>query len=82
MKFGAEVDMAQIVIRNIEPAVKALLDRRAKRHGRTLSEEIGTILRYAVKCEERPTEGFGTRIANRFVGIGLSEDIPEWRGRS
>jgi plasmid stability protein len=74
--------VAQIVIRNIEPAVKARLDRRAKRHGRTLSEEIDTILRYAVKLEERPTEGLGTRIANRFVGIGLSEDIPEWRGRS
>ena len=44
---------AQIIIRNIEPAVKALLKRRAKRHGRTLPEEIRTILRDAVKKERR-----------------------------
>jgi hypothetical protein len=36
--------------------------------------------------EERPTqaersgEGLGTRIANRFAGIGFTEEIPEWRG--
>jgi antitoxin FitA len=80
-----EVDFAQIIIRNIEPDVKVLLERRAKRHGRTLAEEIRAILYNAVRADRQPTEsvrpaeGLGTRIANRFVGIGLALEIPEWR---
>jgi antitoxin FitA len=68
---------AQIVIRKIDPAVKALLKRRAIRHGRTLPDEIQTILRDAVKEErqaDRPAEGLGTRIANRFAGIGFTRE--------
>jgi len=74
--------MGQIVVRNIEDAVKARLKRRAARHGRSMEEEVRAILRDAVKRDERPTptEGLGTRIANRFAGIGFSEEIPEWRG--
>jgi plasmid stability protein len=74
--------MGQIVVRNIEDAVKARLKRRAARHGRSMEEEVRTILRAAVGRDERPapTEGLGTRIANRFAGIGLREEIPEWRG--
>jgi plasmid stability protein len=65
--------------------VKARLKRRALQHGRTLPEEIRTILRDAVKEErqmqaDRSGEGLGTRIANRFAGIGFTEEIPEWRG--
>ncbi len=80
-----EAAFAQIIIRNIEPAVKALLKRRAKRHGRTLPEEIRTILRAAVKEDlqieaDPPGKGLGTRIANRFAGIGFTEEIPKWRG--
>jgi antitoxin FitA len=78
---------AQIVIRKIDPAVKALLKRRAIRHGRTLPDEIQAILRDAVKEErqtkaDRPAEGLGTRIADHFAGIGLTDEIPEWRGYS
>jgi antitoxin FitA len=70
---------AQIVIRNIEPAVKALLQRRAKGHGRTLSEEIRAILRDSVKGERRSkvkrhTEGLGTAIAREFAGIGFTQE--------
>jgi hypothetical protein len=67
--------------------VKALLKRRAIRHGRTLAEEIRTILRDAVKGgrqpakSDRPTEGLGTRIANRFFGIGFEEgELPRVGG--
>ena len=76
--------MAQIVVRNIEDSVKARLKRRAARHGRSMEEEVRTILREAVKRNEQPsaTQGIGTAIANEFAGIGLSEEIPEWRGYS
>ncbi len=72
--------MGQIVVRNIDDAVKARLKRRAARHGRSMEEEVRIILRDAVKQERKDTEGLGTRIARRFAGIGLTEEIPEWRG--
>jgi plasmid stability protein len=74
--------MAQLVVRNLEQDVKARLQKRAKRHGRSMEEEVRDILRDAVKGEDRSSEGLGTRIANRFKGIGLKKDeeIQEWRG--
>jgi antitoxin FitA len=74
--------MAQIVVRNIEDAVKARLKRRAARHGRSMEEEVRTILRDAVQRDERANKGLGTAIANEFAGIGLKEEIREWRGYS
>jgi plasmid stability protein len=71
---------AQIVIRNIEPAVKDLLERRAKRYGRSLVEEINAILRDSVKEERRRLEarrhreGLGTAIARRFAEIGFTNE--------
>lgn len=74
--------MAQLVVRNIEHDVKTRLQKRAKRHGRSMEEEVRNILRDAMRREDRPTAGLGTRIANRFRGIGLKdgEEIPELRG--
>ena len=73
--------MAQIVVRNIEESLKRRLKNRAARHGRSMEEEVRTILRDAVKREERPTEGLGTRIANRFAGIGFEEgEFPRVEG--
>jgi len=74
--------LAQLVVRNLEQDVKARLQKRAKRHGRSMEEEVRDILRDAVKKEDQPAEGLGTRIANRFKGIGLreGEEIQEWRG--
>ncbi len=72
--------MAQLLVRNLEDNVKAKLQQRARQHGRSTEEEVREILRAAVRDEERPREGLGTRIAARFAGIGLEEDIPEWRG--
>jgi plasmid stability protein len=74
--------MAQLVVRNLEEDVKTRLQKRAKKHGRSMEEEVRDILRAAVAKENRPIEGLGTRIANRFKGIGLKEgeEIQEWRG--
>jgi len=74
--------MAQFVVRGLEESVKIQLQRRAARHGRTLEEEIIQILRAAVKDSEPPKSNLGSRIAARFTGIGLTADIPEWRGQA
>ncbi len=72
--------MAQFVVRNIENEVKARLQRRAKRHGRNMEEEVREILRDAVKEDDSPTGGLGTEIARLFAKVGLEADIPELRG--
>jgi antitoxin FitA len=74
------LDMAQLVVRNLDEDVKLRLQRRAARHGRSMEEEVRDILRDAVKNDSRRASGLGTRIANRFKGIGLDQDIPELRG--
>ena len=72
--------MAQFVVRNIENAVKARLQRRARRNGRSMEEEIRDILRSAVVEEALPTVGLGTKITSLFTRVGLKSDIPELRG--
>jgi plasmid stability protein len=69
--------MAQLIVRNLEDAVKRKLQRRAARHGRSMEEEVRDILRNAVKDDSRPRKGLGTVMAERFKGIELEEPIPE-----
>jgi antitoxin FitA len=72
--------MAQILVRKIDDSLKRKLQRRAERHGHSMEEEVRDILRNAVKEEAKPEKGLGTRIAERFKGIGLEEPIQEFRG--
>ena len=74
--------MGQLVVRQLDDEVKAKLQRRARRHGRSTEEEVREILRNAVKDEGAPRPALGSRIAARFARIGLSEEIPELRGHS
>jgi antitoxin FitA len=77
----AKSQTAQLVVRNLEQEVKTRLQKRAKKHGRSMEEEVRDILRDAVKKEGQPVEGFGTRFASHFKGLGLKEgDIRELRG--
>ena len=71
--------MAQLIVRNLDEAVKRKLKRRAERHGRSMEEEVRDILRDAVKDEGR-RGGFGTEAAKLFRGIGLEEPIRELKG--
>jgi plasmid stability protein len=71
--------MAQIIVRNLDSAVKAGLRRRAGRHGRSMEEEVRDILRDAVKNESEPAPPLGGRLAARFAGIGNFE-AEEMRG--
>jgi plasmid stability protein len=72
--------MAQLIVRHIEDEVKAKLQRRARRHGRSMEEEVRDILRNAAHAEEEPAGNLGSDIAALFHNLGLKEDIPELRG--
>jgi antitoxin FitA len=72
--------MAQLLVRNLENEVMARLQLRARRHGRSTEEEVREILRNAVKREGMQSEPLGSRLRNRFAGIGLEKELPELRG--
>ncbi len=72
--------MAQLVVRNLDDDVKAKLQLRARRHGRSTEAEVRDILRNAVRDEDSAQLPLGSRIAAIFAGIGLDEDIQELRG--
>jgi antitoxin FitA len=78
--IASEVNMAQVIVRNLDDAVKRKLQKLAAQHGRSMEEEIRDILRDAVKENGRRRGGFGTEAAKLFRGIGLEEPIRELRG--
>lgn len=73
--------MAQLVVRQLDDDVKAKLQRRARRHGRSMEEEVREILRNAVRDERGVGTPLGSRLAARFARVGLREEIPELRGQ-
>jgi antitoxin FitA len=66
--------MGSLVVRNIPDAVKERLKERAKKHGRSMEEEVRDILKRAAKDVDAPGAGVGTRFANRFRQIGPGEE--------
>jgi plasmid stability protein len=72
--------VAQFVVRNVENGIKARLQRRARRNGRSMEEEVRDILRNAVNEQDVPAGGLGTEISALFANAGLNFDIPELRG--
>lgn len=74
--------MAQLIVRQLDDDVKARLQRRARRHGRSTEEEVREILRNAVRDESGAKPPLGSRLARRFARTGLREDIPELRGET
>lgn len=73
--------MAQLLVRNIEDKVKAQLQRRAARHGRSMEEEVREILREATKTEDANPGGLGSEIVAMFSGQGLGFTLPPRRSR-
>lgn len=68
--------MATLTIRDFDDDLKAALRVRAAEHGRSMESEVREILRAVL---ERPPSGpgMGTRIRQRFAGIGGAElDVP------
>lgn len=77
--------VAQLLVRNLDQSVKEALRRRARRHGRSMEEEVRLILSQAVEAQASlttPAElGLGSRMAALFTGLGLEEAIPQWKGQ-
>jgi plasmid stability protein len=73
--------VAQFVVRHLEDDVKEGLKRRARRHGRSMEDEVRHILRNAAKEERRAVRKLGSRIAARFQTSGLPADLPELHGQ-
>ena len=74
--------MAQFVVRHLEDDVAEKLKKRAKRHARSMEDEVRHILRNAVHEEGADVGKLGSQIAQRFRRSGLTTDLPEWRGRA
>jgi plasmid stability protein len=75
--------MAQLLVRQLDPAVKEALQRQAQRHGRSMEEEVRLILRRAVELEplgSGDNAGLGSQIAALFAEAPLDTPIQEWRG--
>lgn len=72
--------MAQLVVRNLEDSVKARLQRRARRNGHSMEEEVRDILRNAANDVDHPTVGLGTQIAEMMKGTGLKFEVQELGG--
>jgi antitoxin FitA len=72
--------MAQFVVRQLEDEVAEKLKQRAKKHARSMEDEVRHILRTAVQQRPAARQKIGTRIAARFRHAGLTEDLPELRG--
>jgi plasmid stability protein len=72
--------MAQLLVRQLDDDVKAKLQLRARRHGRSTEEEVREILANAVREEGSDPTALGSRLAARFAAVGLVEEIPELRG--
>jgi antitoxin FitA len=71
--------MSTLTIRNIEPALKDKLRHAAAAHGRSMEEEVRTILRN-VLTQPAATTGLGSRIHARFARLGGVElPLPERR---
>ncbi len=72
--------MAQLVVRSLEDSVKARLQRRARRNGRSMEEEVRDILRQAANEDKKQSRGLGSEIAALMAGTGLHFEAQEMRG--
>ena len=72
--------MAQFVVRHLEDDIAEKLKQRARKHARSMEDEVRHILRAAVQQPPAGSQKLGTRIAQRFQRTGLTGDLPELRG--
>lgn len=64
--------MTTLTVRNIDPVIKDKLRRAAAAHGRSMEEEVRTILRNAL-AQPAMMSGLGSRIHARFAALGGEE---------
>lgn len=67
--------MATLTIRNIDDDLKATLRVRAALHGRSMEEEVRSILRQSL-AKPASAGGLGQRLASRFRATATELPIP------
>jgi antitoxin FitA len=72
--FILEPTMSTLTIRNLEPNIKDKLRLSAAVHGRSMEEEVRTILRQALS-QPAAAAGLGSRIHTRFAALGGAQNI-------
>jgi plasmid stability protein len=65
-----ESAMSSITVRKIDEGLKKALRVRAAKHGRSMEDEVRTILRAALATEEAAEHDLGTAIRRRFARFG------------
>ncbi len=74
--------MTTLTVRNIEPVIKDKLRMAAAAHGRSMEEEVRTILRNAL-AQPIASAGLGSRIHARFAALGGVElNVPKRTARA
>jgi antitoxin FitA len=68
--------MSNITIDQLEPDLSHRLEQRAAQHGRTIEDEIKSILSSVLKPEPSPQLDLATAIDRRFADLGEFE-LPE-----
>jgi plasmid stability protein len=66
--------MSTLTIRNLEPHIKDKLRQTAAAHGRSMEEEVRSILRH-VLTQPTTVPGLGSRVHARFAALGGAEDV-------
>lgn len=66
--------MSTLTIRNLEPGIKDKLRLAAAEHGRSMEEEVRTILRNVLN-QPATAGGLGSRIHARFAAVGGAADV-------
>ena len=64
--------MSDLLVRNIDPKLKRRLEARARRSGRSLSEEAKTLIRRAL-AETEAAGGLGSELVELFRSAGAVE---------
>ena len=68
--------MAQIVVRNLEQAVKDWLKTRAAGHGRSMEEEVRDILRKPCSRTPNPARDWAPSLPHVLLGSGWKKTYP------
>ncbi|HEY6833457.1 MAG TPA: hypothetical protein VI251_13315 [Pseudolabrys sp.] len=72
--------MTDLLIRKIDPKLKEALEERARAHGRSLSDEVKTVLDSALRRTEPPKK-MGTWLFNLLPPEYRGDDLVfEYRG--
>lgn len=70
------MDMASILVRQLDESIKARLKSRASRHGRSMEEEARAILKEALSTADERSPNIADEIHRRFAALG-GIDLPE-----